>query len=169
MGSCSATRSFHFVTSALAIFFTSSSGTLRSLDTVRPMPHEVKASTSTSMRPSILSIFTISGHCSPSTILGRTWSAAATRSSTLAQAEFTVSSGFFGRGFFAGGGDGSASAFFFFGGALDAAPLPALVILPTTIFFSGLAAEADARGARSFFSEGGFTFFAGGSPVRNSG
>ena len=51
--------------------------------------------------------------------------------------------------------------------AFEAAPLPAFVILPSSSFFSGF--EAADLGARSFLSFCGFSFLAGGSPVKNSG
>ena len=116
-------------------------------------------------RPSIFSIFLISSQFFSVTSFGRTLSAAITRSGTDAQAELTTCSGGGGFGFFAGGGVGGRSLRL--GGAFEAAPLPAFVILPSSSFFSGF--EAAERGARSFFSFCGFSFLAGGSPVKNSG
>jgi len=76
-------------------------------------------------------------------------SAAITRSGTEAQALFTTCSGGGGFGFLAGGGEGGST--FLLGGAFEAAPFPAFVILPSSSFFSGFA-DDDERGALSFFS-----------------
>ena len=117
-------------------------------------------------RPSIFSIFLISSQFFSVTNFGRTLSAAITLSGTEAQALFTTCSGGGGFGFLAGGGVGGRSLRL--GGAFEAAPLPAFVIFPSSIFFSGFADDDD-RGALSFFSFCGFSFLAGGSPVKNSG
>ena len=132
------------------------------LNEVKPPQH---AGTPRS-RPSIFSIFLISSQFLSETSFGSTLSAAITRSGTEAQALLTTCSGGGGFGFLAGGGGGGST--FRFGGAFEAAPLPAFVILPNSIFFSGFEEDA-ARGALSFFSFCGFYFLAGGSPVKNSG